>query len=212
MEVNYGDGLKNWRENLSCLKRDSSHHATVAHAVFGADGGNKGQTEADDPSCAVVIDLVSSPEGPIEWTCGATSWRVCHQGCDDARRPTGREALPSAYHVSPTLVIDTSMERSSRVLQHGKPKIWIYFSKKFEIEFWLVLKSWKNLSFVNISSTVVTNTCISTVTLRRWKNCCRDGNATGKRLHGWSVVTQWRDGWMEWLFFTVTLLITVEND
>ena len=85
MEVNYGDGLKNWRENLSCLKRDSSHHATVAHAVFGADGGNKGvgvvtggenvimQTEADDPSCAVVIDLVSSPEGPIEWTCGATS-------------------------------------------------------------------------------------------------------------------------------------------
>ena len=27
------------------------------------------------------------------------------------------------------------MERSSRVLQHGNPKIWFFFSKKFEIEF-----------------------------------------------------------------------------
>ena len=38
----------------------------------------------------------------------------------------------SFVNISPTLVIDTSMERSSRVLQHGNPKIWI-FSKKFEI-------------------------------------------------------------------------------
>ena len=44
----------------------------------------------------------------------------------------------SFVNISPTLVIDTSMERSSRVLQHGYPKIWIFFSKKFEI---------RNLSF-----------------------------------------------------------------
>ena len=40
------------------------------------------------------------------------------------------------------------MERSSRVLQHGNPKIG-FFSIKLEIEFWLVLKSWNHLSFVN---------------------------------------------------------------
>ena len=32
-------------------------------------------------------------------------------------------------NISPTLVIDISMERSSRVLHHGKPKIWIFFKK-----------------------------------------------------------------------------------
>ena len=37
------------------------------------------------------------------------------------------------------LVIDASMERSSRVLQRGNPRIWFFL--KFEIEFWLVLKS-----------------------------------------------------------------------
>ena len=38
----------------------------------------------------------------------------------------------SFVNISPTLVIDTSMERSSRVLQHGNPKIWFFFLK-FEI-------------------------------------------------------------------------------
>ena len=38
----------------------------------------------------------------------------------------------SFVNISPTLVIDTSMERSSRVLQHGNPKI-VFFSKKFKI-------------------------------------------------------------------------------
>ena len=55
--------------------------------------------------------------------------------------------------ITPTLVIDRSMERSSRVLHHGNPKIWFFFSKKFE--FWLVTKSWNHLSFVNISPTLV---------------------------------------------------------
>ena len=61
----------------------------------------------------------------------------------------------SFVNISPTLVIDTSMERSSRVLQHGNQKIWI-FSKKFE--FWLLTKSWNHLSFVNISPTLVIDT------------------------------------------------------
>ena len=46
-------------------------------------------------------------------------------------------------YISPTLVIDTSMERSLQVLQHENIKIWFFFSsKKFEIEFWLVPKRW----------------------------------------------------------------------
>ena len=37
---------------------------------------------------------------------------------------------PSFVNISPTLVIDTSMERSSRVLHHGNPQIWFFSSKK----------------------------------------------------------------------------------
>ena len=59
----------------------------------------------------------------------------------------------SFVNISPTLVIDTSMERSSRVLHHGNP---FFFSKKFE--FWLLTKSWNHLSFVNISPTLVIDT------------------------------------------------------
>ena len=62
----------------------------------------------------------------------------------------------SFVNISPTLVIDTSMERSSRVLHHGNPKIWFFFSKKFEI--CLLTKSWNHLSFVNISPTLVIDT------------------------------------------------------
>ena len=36
-------------------------------------------------------------------------------------------------NISPSVINDTSMERSSRVLHHGNAKIWIFFSKKFEI-------------------------------------------------------------------------------
>ena len=48
---------------------------------------------------------------------------------------------PSFVNVSPTLVIDTSMERSSRVLHHGNPKIWIFPQKSSKFEFWLSTKS-----------------------------------------------------------------------
>ena len=64
----------------------------------------------------------------------------------------------SFVNISPTLVIDTSMERSSRVLQHGnwKPrKFDFFFQKSSKFEFWLLTKSWNHLSFVNISPTLV---------------------------------------------------------
>ena len=64
----------------------------------------------------------------------------------------------SFVNISPTLVIDTSMERSSRVLHDANPKIWIFFQKSSKFEFWLVLKSWNNLSFINISPTLVIDT------------------------------------------------------
>ena len=41
----------------------------------------------------------------------------------------------SFVNISPTLVIDTSTERSSRVLQHENQEIWFFFHKKYEIEF-----------------------------------------------------------------------------
>ena len=62
----------------------------------------------------------------------------------------------SFVNISPTIVIDASMERFSRVLHNGNPKIWIFFPKKFEI--WLLAKSWNHLSFVDISPTLVIDT------------------------------------------------------
>ena len=40
---------------------------------------------------------------------------------------------PGFVNISPTLVIDTSTERSSRVLQHGNQKIWFYFQKSSKL-------------------------------------------------------------------------------
>ena len=39
---------------------------------------------------------------------------------------------PGFVNISPTLVIDTSMERSSRVLQHGNQKFDFFFLKKIQ--------------------------------------------------------------------------------
>ena len=61
----------------------------------------------------------------------------------------------SFVDISPTLVIDTSMERPSRVLHHGNPKICFYFQKSLKFEIWLLTKSWNHLSFVNISPTLI---------------------------------------------------------
>ena len=61
---------------------------------------------------------------------------------------------------TPTLVIDASMERSSRVpTTTWKYKNLIFFFKKvWNSNFWLVTKSWNHPSFVNISPTLVINT------------------------------------------------------
>ena len=67
----------------------------------------------------------------------------------------------SFVNISPTLVIDTSMERSLRVLQHGNPKIWIFFQKSSKFEICLLTKSWNHLSFVNISPTLVIYTSMA---------------------------------------------------
>ena len=88
--------------------------------------------------------------------------RVCLSVCLSVRlsvclslcpHPEKRNHL-SFVNISPTLVIDTSTERSSRVLHHGNPKIW-YFFKKVKFEIWLLTKSWNHISFVNISPTLV---------------------------------------------------------
>ena len=64
----------------------------------------------------------------------------------------------SFVNISPTLVINTSMERPSWVIHHGKPKIWIIFQKSSKFEFWLLTKSCNHHSFVNISPTLGINT------------------------------------------------------
>ena len=66
----------------------------------------------------------------------------------------------SFVNISPALVIDTWMERSSSVLATPwKAKTLIFFfSQSLKFEFWLVTKSWNHLSFVNISPTLVINT------------------------------------------------------
>ena len=64
----------------------------------------------------------------------------------------------SFVNISLTLVIDTSMERSSRVLHHRNPKIWFFFQKSSKFEFWFLTKSWNHLSFVNVSPTLVIDT------------------------------------------------------
>ena len=44
-------------------------------------------------------------------------------------------------NISPTVVIDTSMERSSRVLQHGNSKICFSFQKRFKFNLELYFNS-----------------------------------------------------------------------
>ena len=41
----------------------------------------------------------------------------------------------SFVNIGRTLAIDTSMERSSRVLQHRNPNIWFFFSKSSKLNF-----------------------------------------------------------------------------
>ena len=81
--------------------------------------------------------------------------RVCLSVCLSICPHLEKRYHHSFVNISPTFVIDTSMERSSRVLHHGNPKIWIFFQKSSKFEICLLTKSWNLLSFVNISPTLV---------------------------------------------------------
>ena len=102
--------------------------------------------------------LTTNFEFWVEIFCVPTCFHVrIPNPCLSVRTPR-KENHHSFVYISPTLVIDTSMERSLRVLHHGNSKIWIFFQKSSKFEFWLVLKSWNNLSFVNITPTLVIDT------------------------------------------------------
>ena len=77
----------------------------------------------------------------------------------------------SFVNISLTLVIDTSMERSSWLIYHRNPKIWIFFQKSSKFEFWFSTKSWNHLSFVNVSPTLVIDT-----SMERYSRLLHHGN------------------------------------
>ena len=94
----------------------------------------------------------------VEFFCVPTCFHVripkpCLSVCPSICPYPEKRNHHSFVNISPTLVIDTSMERSSRVLRHGNPKIGFFFQKSSKFEFWLLTKSWNHLSFVNISPT-----------------------------------------------------------
>ena len=72
---------------------------------------------------------------------------------------------PIFVNISPTLVIDTSMERSSRVLHHGNPKIWFKKKKSFKLNLTCILtcaeelKSFKKVSTCTYMSTSGMHRC-----------------------------------------------------
>ena len=72
----------------------------------------------------------------------------------------------SFVNISPTLVNDTSIQRSSRVLHHGN----LIFFKSLKFEFWLMTKRWNHLSFVNVTPTMVIDTSMerSLRVLQHW--------------------------------------------
>ena len=72
---------------------------------------------------------------------------------------------PRYVNISPTLVIDTSMERSSRVhITAWKPNFWFFLKGQNWIwcVFQLLLKSWNHISFVNISRILEIDTSMET--------------------------------------------------
>ena len=69
-----------------------------------------------------------------------------------------RRNRSSFVNISPTLVIDTSMERSLRVIQNGNRKMWLFKKKKFEIEFCPYPEKRNRSGFVDISPKLVTDT------------------------------------------------------
>ena len=97
--------------------------------------------------------LTTNFEFWVEIFCVPTCFHVripkpCLSVCPSVCPYPEKRNYPGFVNINPTLVIDTSMERSSRVLQHGNTKIWFFL--KFEIEFWLVFwlvpKGWNHSS------------------------------------------------------------------
>ena len=75
---------------------------------------------------------------------------------------TSRKEISLASSISvqtPTFVIDTSMDRSSRVMQHGNPKFWIFFPKSLKFNFYLYfyLCRWAEI------------TLASSISIHQWK-------------------------------------------
>ena len=62
---------------------------------------------------------------------------------------------PGFFNISPTLVIDTSLEKGLHEYYSLETQNLEFFFRKFKIESWLVPKSWNHLNFVNISTTLV---------------------------------------------------------
>ena len=112
----------------------------------------------------------------------------------------------SFINISPTLVIDTSMERSLQVLHHENTKIWFFFQKSLNFKFWLVTKSWNHLGFINISPTLVIDT-----SMERFSRVLQHG--TGKirffskkfEIEFWLVPTSWNH--LSFVNISPTLLI-----
>ena len=82
--------------------------------------------------CVPTCFHVTIPK-PCLSVCPSVWPSVCLSVCLSVCPHPEKRYHHSFVNISPTLVIDTSMERSSRVLQHGNPKIWFFFSEKFEI-------------------------------------------------------------------------------
>ena len=99
-------------------------------------------------------------------------WGFQNRVCLSVRTPEKRNPL-SFVNISPTLVIDASMERSSRVLHHGNPKIWRKkINKVWNSKFDFLTKSWNHLSFVDISPTLVIDT-----SMERFSRVLHHGNS-----------------------------------
>ena len=119
-----------------------------------------------------VIRLTTNFELWVEIFCVPTCFHVrIPKPCPSVCPHPEKRYHHSFVNISPTLVIDTSMERSSRVLHHGNPKIGFFFSKKFKIRILILMKNWNHLSFVNISPTLVIDT-----SMERFSRVLHHGN------------------------------------
>ena len=86
----------------------------------------------------------------------------------EARILTRAEELksPNFVNISLTLVIDTSMERSSREMQHGNPKIWRKKSKKVRNS---NFDLWRRAEITLVSSIAISPTLVIDASMGRFQ-------------------------------------------